>query len=466
MFAYFRSKRNPFGKKWKHVWSSRFHDPTMRWKWEDSLRRSENKGYLPRCYMCKKRSIPSVQLCRTDLTLCEACIDKNKEMMDHWGHFKGLDECVALVTGGRIKIGYYTALRLLRCGVTVIVTTRFPHDAALRYSKERTFEKWKHKLHIYGVDLRHLPSVNSFIAHVLQRYKRLDMLINNAAQTKRRPRAYYREVVKRERILMGGELKQRYLIKDFASDPFMIEDGKSDPALETSVVPGYTASSLVPIMSVGQVALDTSLPISAALTQVPLHPMDLKERDDELFPPGLVDEHNEPLDLRPSTSWNQKIDEISTVELMEVQIVNSMVPFMFITSFTPLLEEAAAISGYKSAFVVNVTAVEGMFSFNKKNGGHPHTNMAKAALNMLTKSISETFAQSNIFVNAVDTGWCTEMRYVPLHKRDEKGVPRRPVPLTDRDGAARVLYPISVGLTEVDPPYGVLYHDFEIVPWN
>jgi len=103
--------------------------------------------------------------------------------------------------------------------------------------------------------------------------------------------------------------------------------------------------------------------------------MDTKERDEELFPSGLVDEHNEPLDLRPSTSWDQKIDEISPIEMLEVQVVNATVPFLFVSSFTPLLKRAAAISHHKRAFIVNVTAVEGMFSFNKICGSHPHTSI-------------------------------------------------------------------------------------------
>jgi len=93
--------------------------------------------------------------------------------------------------------------------------------------------------------------------------------------------------------------------------------------------------------------------------------------------------------------------------------------------------------------------------------------MAKAALNMMTKSIGDSFSLNNIYATGVDTGWCTEMRYVPMDKRDTKGPPLIPVPLTDRDGAARVLYPIFVGLTSIDPPpHGVLYHDFEVKAWD
>eukprot|EP00026_Physarum_polycephalum_P007793 Phypoly_transcript_07860.p1 GENE.Phypoly_transcript_07860~~Phypoly_transcript_07860.p1 ORF type:complete len:352 (+),score=49.12 Phypoly_transcript_07860:465-1520(+) len=338
--------------------------------------------------------------------------------------------------------------------------TRFPHDCAERYSKEPDYHIWKERLHIYGVDLRHLPSVNEFISHVQSHYTRIDMLINNAAQTKRRPRAYYYEVVEKERRLMGGDLSEKFLIKNFSENPFLIEN----PSESTEVA---QIVSKVSVMELGDVSIDPTLPKSAALSQVPLHPMDLAKRDDKLFPPGKVDEHNEPLDLRPSTTWDQKIDEISTVELLEVQIVNSTVPFMLISSFTPLLKAAARQSHHKRAFVVNVTAVEGNFSVYKNSGGHPHTNMAKASLNMMTKSIADTFAKSNIYASAVDTGWCTEMRYVPMEMRDDRGAPLKSVPLTDRDGAARVLYPIYVGLTSKEPPpHGVLYHDFKVVPWN
>eukprot|EP00026_Physarum_polycephalum_P001836 Phypoly_transcript_01839.p1 GENE.Phypoly_transcript_01839~~Phypoly_transcript_01839.p1 ORF type:complete len:919 (+),score=142.10 Phypoly_transcript_01839:139-2895(+) len=430
----------------------------------------------PKCYMCKQKSRKSFGPEQFGLTLCIACVEKNKKMMDQWDSLTDLEECVALVTGARIKIGYFVALRLLRSGVTVIALTRFPHDAALKYSRESDFDLWKNKLHIYGVDLRHIPSVNQFISHVLQRYKRIDMLINNAAQTKRRPRAYYFEVISREKRLMGGELEPKFLVKNFTSDPFAIEyntradaddlERKSKRA-KIDHEERQLQTAIVPVMAIDSVTLDPSLPMSAALTQVPLLPMDKKERDDTLFPPGLVDEHNEPLDLRRSTTWTQNIEEISTLEMVEVQIVNATVPFMLISAFTPLLKEAAKISTHKRSFIVNVTAVEGNFNNVKKDGAHPHTNMAKAALNMLTKSISATYARINIFVTSVDTGWCTEMRYVPKEKRHPEGPPLIPVPLTDKDGAARVLYPIYIGLTSADPPpHGVLYHNYEVKPFT
>jgi len=271
------------------------------------------------------------------------------------------------------------------------------------------------------------------------------MLINNAAQTKRRPRAYYYEVVQRERKLMGGDLSEKFLIKNFSENPFLLVDSETSQD-------NLQAVSKVSIMALGEVSIDPTLPKSAALTQVPLHPMDAALRDDALFPPGKIDEHSEPLDLRTSTSWTQGIDEISTVELLEVQIVNSTVPFMFVSSFTPLLKEAAKQSNHKRSFVVNVTAVEGNINIYKNNGNHPHTNMAKASLNMMTRSIADSFAKKRIYTSAVDTGWCTEMRSIPMSMRDDRGVPIKPVPLTDRDGAARVLYPIYIGLTSKDPP--------------
>jgi len=106
---------------------------------------------------------------------------------------------VAIVTGGRVKIGYHVALKLLRCGATTIVTSRFPADAARRFAAEEDFENWGERLHCYGLDLRHVEGVESFCLHISEKFERLDALINNACQTIRRPAAYYQHMITGER---------------------------------------------------------------------------------------------------------------------------------------------------------------------------------------------------------------------------------------------------------------------------
>jgi len=242
-------------------------------------------------------------------------------------------------------------------------------------------------------------------------------------------------------------------------------------------------SSITPTFSNGisfvGYQLDQNLPLSAALTLVPLLPCDELTQDDEIFPPGEFDEHSEPKDMRESTSWNQSADEISMVELVEVQTINSTVPFMLISQLLPLMKKAVAegsnlevvhpipgvtklalvikksesgvdetpqkdhveeseigieVTQLHRAFVVNVTSIEGVFR-NKRSGLHPHTNMAKAALNMLTKSIANQYANLNIFVTAVDTGWVSKMSPYRGFNRER---PPAYGPLSEADGAARV----------------------------
>ena len=96
---------------------------------------------------------------------------------------------VVLVTGARVKIGYQAAIKLLRAGAEVIVATRFPRDAARRFGREPDALEWTQRLHVYGIDLRHTPSVELLARHLLATQTRLDGLINNACQTVRRPAA-------------------------------------------------------------------------------------------------------------------------------------------------------------------------------------------------------------------------------------------------------------------------------------
>ena len=117
-------------------------------------------------------------------TMCPGCGDFNYAKRFQRADLSGQ---VALITGSRLKIGYHTTLMMLRSGARVIATTRFPADSAYRYAQEEDFADWGDRLHIYGLDLRHLPSVELFTEYVGTRYGRLDILINNAAQTVRRP---------------------------------------------------------------------------------------------------------------------------------------------------------------------------------------------------------------------------------------------------------------------------------------
>src|SRR5690348_3962571 len=120
--------------------------------------------------------------------MCPPCAELNFAKRNQTADLRGR---VALVTGGRVKIGYQIALKLLQAGARVVVTTRFPQDAARRFASEPDFADFGGRLQIHGLDLRHTPSVERFCAHVVATETRLDYLISNACQTVRRPAAFY-----------------------------------------------------------------------------------------------------------------------------------------------------------------------------------------------------------------------------------------------------------------------------------
>src|SRR5690606_19358894 len=145
------------------------------------------------CYVCKKEF---TLLHHFYDQMCVECAEFNYQKRFQTAD---LTNQIAVITGSRLKIGYQASLMMLRSGATVIATTRFPKDSAIRYAKEEDFHEWKDRLHIYGLDLRHIPSVEIFAKHIEQKFKRLDLLLNNAAQTVRRPSGFYAHLMEMER---------------------------------------------------------------------------------------------------------------------------------------------------------------------------------------------------------------------------------------------------------------------------
>src|SRR3954453_14919993 len=163
------------------------------------------------CYVCKERY---TEVHPFYDQLCVACGDFNFRKRTETPDLRGR---VALLTGGRVKIGYQAGIKLLRAGAQLIVTTRFPRDAAARYAAERDFEDWRDRLEIYGLDLRHTPSVEAFCQHISATRDRLDFIVNNACQTVRRPPEFYRHMLERE-TAFAGRMPQHELrlLGDFA----------------------------------------------------------------------------------------------------------------------------------------------------------------------------------------------------------------------------------------------------------
>jgi NAD(P)-dependent dehydrogenase (short-subunit alcohol dehydrogenase family) len=324
----------------------------------------------------------------------------------------------ALVRGGRVKIGHQTVLRLLRDGARVIVTTRFPNAAARRLDAEPDAAEWRDRAVVYGLDLRNIPAVERFAGHLLETERALDIVIHNAAQTVRRPRGFYRELVAQE------QCPERTL-----SLEAMRLVHRSDPAALSLPAGAGAAQALIPA------ALDV-LPVDA------------------------LEDNEERADSRSVNSWLLRLDEVSALEMLEVQLVNSVAPFLLNSRLKPLMVR----SEFGRRFIVNVSAVEGQFR-RHKTVFHPHTNMAKAALNMMTRTSGEDYARDGIYMNSVDTGWVTDENPTPKRQRNQVERGFYP-PLDIVDGMARIYHPIAQGInSEEEPLFGLFLKDYGPCPW-
>lgn len=408
------------------------------------------------CYICKKEF---TLLHHFYDQLCPECAEFNYQKRFQTANLSGQ---VALITGSRLKIGYQATLMLLRSGAEVIATTRFPIDSASRYAREEDFSEWKDRLHIYGLDLRHTPSVELFTNFIQNKFNRLDVLINNAAQTVRRPSGFYAHLMKQENLPYNmqskeiqGLLNQYQECKEFLLDlpqnrPIREQLQNDSDAKENCTALHINWNTKKP--GIGLIA-------SAALSQIP-YAIDQSLEPQEIFPASKLDADLQQVDLRTTNSWRLKLGEISTVEMLELQLVNSVAPFVLCNHLINLMKKD--YTGMKH--IVNVSAMEGKFLRFKKGERHPHTNMAKAALNMLTHTSASELAKHGIFMNAVDTGWVTDEDPIQLAKFKQEHHDFQP-PLDIVDGAARVLDPIFSGINNGKHLYGKFLKDYQEIDW-
>ena len=301
--------------------------------------------------------------------LCPTCAPLNFEKRLQTADLTGR---VALVTGGRIKIGYRVVLKLLRAHCFVIVTTRFPMDCLLRLKDEQDFDQWKDRVHVYGVDFRYGPLIESFASMLTEKYPRLDFLINNACQTIQRTKDFYRHLIHNERLVNYSLL----------------------PADQQSILDG------------NRQFYEQMCPQSHQLSHTPVLPLlnDSNPSDSTSQVTSIAfDVHHQPIDFRSTNSWLLHLDELNSAEIHDVFTINALAPFI-LNGKLKVLMSTKHPDPDSVKFVINVSAMEGSFSRKNKTDRHPHTNAAKAALNMMTRTSATDYRKSNIYMVSVDTG--------------------------------------------------------------
>lgn len=465
------------------------------------------------CYVCKTRFR---QLHHFYDLLCPECAALNWEKRNQQAD---LTTRVALVTGGRVKIGYWVVLKLLRAGAHVIVTTRFPNDAVERLAKEPDYDTWRERVDVFGIDFRDIASIESFCAYVRAKYARLDVLINNACQTVRRPVMYYTPLIKKELVPLHALpaaqqaplQRQKEFLVQCASSPAApsITSGEAAVPLASVAATAATSTSTSSTSASAAAAADSPPPakaarysadgasameedeegiehidvsagqqqkkstvatrtselaphvqgmLSAIKSQVPLL---VEDTDAPLaaFPDGVVDVNGQQLDLRERNTWIMRLEEVETPEVAEVLAINTIAPFVLNSRLVPLMERTG---GRK--FIVNVSAMEGKF-YRAKSPYHPHTNMAKAALNMMTRTSADDLCKKDIYMNSVDTGWINDEN--PLEKAQRYAEKHNfQTPIDEIDAAARILDPVFSGIAKAaTPEFGKFLKDYHVTEW-
>ncbi|MBG6085781.1 SDR family oxidoreductase [Zhihengliuella flava] len=387
------------------------------------------------CYVCKRSYTVADAFYHA---LCLECAEKGRGWREARTDLTGRR---ALLTGGRAKIGMHIALRLLRDGAQTTITTRFPHDAARRFAAVEDSADWLDRLTVVGIDLRDPAQVIS-LADSVAADGPLDILINNAAQTVRRSPGAYRHLIDGESTPLPRELM-----------------GPGGPTVRGATqTPGAHPRALAAAFDLRGSGLEHAAAMDP--TDLARQAMTAGSASLERYRAGTaIDAGGLLPDHVPENSWTQLLGDVDPLEMLEVQLCNMTAPFLLASRLRPAL----AASSARRKYIVNVSAMEGQFSRRYKGPGHPHTNMSKAAINMLTRtSAEEMFEADGILMTAVDTGWITDER--PHEDKLRHAESGWHAPLDLIDGAARVYHPIVAGEAGTDL-YGCFLKDYERSAW-
>ena len=413
----------------------------------------KQKVIFKNCYICKEKfGLDNIHPFYGNL--CKKCGDYNYSFRTMKLDFSGR---IAIVTGGRVKIGYYIATKLLSYGAKVLITSRFPKDALFKFQKDPEYEKWKNNLIVYPIDFRIFESTIKFVQFINDNFPHVDIIINNAAQTIRRTASYYKYLLPIETKDLNKEDDKKIIKNDFVNLQKQLQEGEKtqNPAKSKNEI----KNALISLMDNKSKEYQEILPLSVIASQIRI--MEEKSQPHVTVMGG----DGQPYDFsKGKNSWNFEFDEIPFQEFTEVQIINTWTPYYLCVKLKPLMMQ----SPFQDKYIVNVTSVEGIFNHFKRSS-HVHTNMAKAALNMFTRTCGSYLKDIGIYMTCVDTGWVSPMNEMnSLLDKDKKNSYENEfvnVPLDELDGAMRVLHPIIEGIKNKNYLFGILLKDYVKSPW-
>ena len=438
---------------------------------KDKDKEGETKGKFiyKTCYICKQK-LGLDNISKFYGSLCTKCGDYNYSFRTMKLDFSGR---IAIVTGGRIKIGFYIVTKLLSYGCKVITTSRFPKDALFKFKEDPDYDIWKNNLFIYPIDFRIIQSTMNFVKYIEKNFSHIDFLINNAAQTVRRTTEYYEylmpiEVKKlpsddNEKIIKNDYLLvQKQVSEEFEKDKIKSKNENENIFkfdIQKESEKKQIINSLVSLIKKNKEESDQTIPLSVIASQIKI--MEEKEQPKVAIMGG----DGQPYDFsKGKNSWNFELDEIPLEEFIEVQIINAWTPYYLCSKLLPMMMK----SPFPDKYIVNVTAVEGIF-YHFKRSTHVHTNMAKAALNMLTRTCGKYLEKNGIYMTCVDTGWVSHMnemnKIIDNETKDHSEYEMATVPLDELDGAMRVLHPIIEGIKNKKYYSGILLKDYIKSKW-